>query len=174
MTNQTEPGNKQELLKTLVIERLQWEAVIGTLTDEQYLKAGIDGRFSVKDLLAHMVTWEGRMMQWINETLAGIVPQRPAPGMTWDDLDRLNELTYQANKDRALDDILEASEASYSRSLELVQTLTDEDLFDGSRFAWRQGDPLWHMVAANTWWHYREHRQQVEAWLKDGDNSKAP
>jgi len=22
------------------------------------------------------------------------------------------------------------------------------------------------MVAANTWWHYREHRQQVETWFK--------
>jgi hypothetical protein len=165
MTKQPDPKNKQELLKTLVKERLQWEALIGTLSDEQYLEAGVDGRFSVKDLLAHMVDWEQRMIQWINESLAGSVPQRPAPGMTWDDLDRLNEMTYLENKDRALDDVLQASERSYSRSLELVQTLSDEDLFDSSRFAWREGDPLWHMVAANTWWHYREHRQQVEAWL---------
>lgn len=168
MTKQPEPENKQELLKTLVIERLQWEAVIGPLSEEQYLEAEVDGRFSVKDLLAHMVAWEQRMMQWINETLAGSVPQRPAPGMTWDDLDRLNELTYQADKDRTLDEVLAASEESYSQSLELVQTLSDEDLFNGSRFAWRAGDPLWHMVAANTWWHYREHRLQVEAWLKGG------
>jgi hypothetical protein len=169
MTKETEPKTRQELLKILVKEHLHWEAVIGKLSEDQYLEAGIDGRFSVKDLLAHIVDWEQRMLQWINETLAGIVPQRPAPGMTWDDLDRLNEQTFLANKDRDLDEIMAASDESYSRSLDLIQNLTDEDLFDGSRFAWREGDPLWHMVAANTWWHYREHRLQVENWLKDSD-----
>ncbi|MFH2039921.1 MAG: ClbS/DfsB family four-helix bundle protein, partial [Chloroflexota bacterium] len=89
------------------------------------------------------------------------------PGMTWDDLDKLNEQTYLANKDRLLDEVLTASAESYSRVLDAIQNLSDEDLFDGSRFAWREGDPLWHMVAANTWWHYREHRQQVETWLKN-------
>ena len=166
MTKETEPGTRQELLKILVRERLHWEAVIGKLSDDQYLEQGVDGRLTVKDLLAHIVDWEQRMLHWINESYAGIVPQRPAPGMTWDDLDRLNEQTYQANKDRELDEVLEASQESYSRSLDLIQNLTDEDLFDGNRFDWREGDPLWHMVAANTWWHYREHRQQVEAWLK--------
>lgn len=166
MTTQTEPVTRQELLKILVKERLHWEALIGTLSDEQYLEAGVDGRLSVKDLLSHITAWEQRMLQWINETLAGIVPQRPAPGMTWEDLDRLNELTYLASKDRELDEVLADSIDSYSQSLEVVRNLSDADLFDGSRFAWRDGVPLWHMVAANTWWHYREHRQQVEAWIK--------
>lgn len=166
MTKETEPGNRQELLKILVTEHLRWEAVLGTLSDDEYLESGVDGRLTVKDLLAHIVEWEQRMIQWINESLAGIVPRRPAPGMDWEDLDRLNELIYLANKDRELDDVLTASGESYSQSLDLIQNLTDEDLFDGNRFAWRKGDPLWHMVAANTWWHYMEHREQVEAWLK--------
>ena len=166
MTDQTEPRTRQELLKLMVKERLHLEAVIGKLSEDQYLEPGIDGRLTVKDLLAHIVDWEQRMIQWINESFAGFVPQCPAPGMTWDDLDRLNERTYLANKDRELTDVMSASEESYSRSLDLIQHLTEEDLFDGSRFAWRDGDPLWHMVAANTWWHYREHRQQVDACLK--------
>ena len=169
MTEETEPGTRQELLKLLVKERLHWEAVLGKLSADQYLEAGVDGRLNVKDLLAHIVDWEQRMIQWIDESLTGIVPQRPAQDMTWDDLDRLNEQTYLANKDRALDEVMSASKESYSRSLDLIQNLTDEDLFDGARFAWREGDPLWHMVAANTWWHYKEHREQVEAWLKGSD-----
>lgn len=169
MTKETEPGSKKELLKNLVKERLHWEAVIGQLSEDQYLELGLAGRFSVKDLMVHMIDWEGRMLQWINESFSGIVPQRPSPGMTWDDLDKLNEQTYLANKDRLLDEVLTASAESYSRVLDAIQKLSDEDLFDGSRFAWREGDPLWHMVAANTWWHYREHRQQVEAWLEKRD-----
>lgn len=167
MTKETEPGTRQELLKMMVKERLHWEAVVGGLSEDQYLESGVADRLSVKDLLAHMIDWEGRMLLWIKESFSGIVPQRPAPGMTWDDLDKLNEQTYLANKDRLLDEVLTASAESYSRVLDAIQNLSDEDLFDGSRFAWREGDPLWHMVAANTWWHYREHRQQVETWLKN-------
>lgn len=166
MTKETEPENRHELLKILVTEHLQWEALLGTLSEDQYLERVGDSQLTVKDLLAHIIDWEQRMIHWINESYAGIVPQRPAPGMTWDDLDKLNQQTYLANKDRALDEVMAASEESYSRALDLIQNLTEEDLFDGSRFAWRQGDPLWHMVAANTWWHYKEHRLQVEAWLK--------
>lgn len=166
MTKENDPGTRQELLKIMVKERLHWEAVIGELSEDQYLEPGVADRLSVKDLLAHMIDWEQRMLQWINESFSGIIPQRPAPGMTWDDLDKLNEQTYLDNKDRLLDEVLTASRESYSRALDVILNMTDEDLFDGSRFAWREGDPLWHMVAANTWWHYREHRQQVETWLK--------
>ncbi len=173
MTKETEPGSRQELLKMMVKERLHWEAVIGKLSEDQYLEPGVDGRFSVKDLLAHIIDWEQRMLQWINESFSGIVPQRPAPGMTWDDLDKLNQQTYLDNKDRPLDEVISTSEESYSRVLNVIQDLTDEDLFDGSRFAWREGDPLWHMVAANTWWHYLEHREQVEAWLKSLPDTNA-
>ena len=31
--------------------------------------------------------------------------------------------------------------------------VTEDDLIDPQRFAWRKGDPMWHMVAANTWEH---------------------
>jgi hypothetical protein len=25
---------------------------------------------------------------------------------------------------------------------------------------------MWHMVAANTWWHYKEHGEAIRGWLK--------
>ena len=51
------------------------------------LEPGIEGNRSVKDIVAHMTAWEQRMIQWLDESAAGLAPQRPAPGMTWDDLD---------------------------------------------------------------------------------------
>jgi hypothetical protein len=86
--------------------------------------------------------------------------------MDWDDLDGLNRQTYLSNKDRPLSEVLSDFHASYQSSLAAVQALTEEDLLDPQRFAWRQGDPMWRMVAANTWWHYGEHSQQIRDWLK--------
>jgi hypothetical protein len=168
MTDEIEPKSKQEIIDFIENERRQLDAVISTLTEDQLLAQGIEGNRNVKDLIAHITDWEGRMVQWVNESFSGIVPQRPAPGMTWDDLDKLNEQTYLANKDKTPTEVLSASANSYAQALEAVKRMTEQDLFDGSRFAWRDGDPMWHMVAANTWWHYKEHREQMEAWIKSG------
>jgi hypothetical protein len=168
MTEQIEPKSKHELLEMMESERRLLDAVIESLTEGQKLEAGIEGNRNVKDLMAHITTWEKRMIQWINESFSGIVPQRPAPGMTWDDLDKLNEQTYLENKDKPLAEVVASSSASYTQALRVVQEMSDQDLFDGSRFDWRNGDPIWHMVAANTWWHYKEHREQIETWAAKG------
>lgn len=167
MTDPTEPKSRHELMEVLQAERELFDRQVAALTESQMLEPGIEGDRSVKDILAHVTDWEQRMILWLNESLADRVPQRPAPGMTWDDLDRLNEQTYLANRDTPLEEVLAMSVTSYEQALQAVHSLTDEDLFDKARFAWRKGDPMWHMVAANTWWHYKEHRGQLEAWLRE-------
>jgi hypothetical protein len=167
MAEHIEPTSKRELLEILQDEKGRLDEVIGQLTKDQLLEPGIESGRSVKDILAHITDWEQRMVRWIEESAAGLVPQRPAPGMTWNDLDRLNEQTYLQNKDKSLAEVLAASAISYDQALVAVQGLTDGELLDGSRYAWRNGDPMWHMVAANTWWHYKEHREQIETWLEE-------
>jgi hypothetical protein len=168
MAEQTEPMTKQEVLDLIQDEWHLLEAALGKLTPTRMLAPGLEGERSVKDILAHITAWERLMLQWLKETYAGVTPERPAPGMTWDDLDRLNEQIYVANKDRELAAVLAELENAYSQSVQAIQEMPEEDLFDGNRFAWREGDPIWHMVAANTWWHYQEHREQIEAWLGGG------
>lgn len=172
MPDRIEPKSKPEMVEMIELERRSLEAVIANLTEAQMLQPGIEGNRTVKDLVAHITDWEQRMIRWVNESFAGLVPQRPAPGMTWDDLDRLNEQIYLANKDKPLAEVMSASSSSYAQALEAIRGMTDVDLFDGARFAWRDGDPLWHMVAANTWWHYREHREQIEGWAAHNQGIK--
>jgi len=158
---------KAEIMKLLQSERRSLERVLAELSEGQMTQPGVENGWSVKDIMAHISDWEKRMVGWIGDSVRGEVPQRPAPGKTWDDLDRLNEQTYVLNKDRELRDVLADFHRSYERALARVEALTEEDLVDPQRFAWREGDPLWHMVAANTWEHYQEHRESVEKWLKE-------
>jgi len=169
MANEIEATeNKEQVLALIKSERAAFEETLTGLGKKQMLQPqGSDG-WTVKDILAHIIFWEHRLLLWTAESLRGGTPQRPAPGMTWDDLDKLNQLTYEANKDRPLDDVLQDFHSTYRKVEETVSALTQEDLFDGGRFAWRQGDPLWHMVAANTWWHYREHNETIRGWLNNG------
>ena len=164
MPEQSEPATKPEVLELIQGEKRRLQEALGKLTESQMLAPNLDGDRSVKDVLAHIAAWELLMVEWLKETYAGLTPQRPAPGMTWDDLDQLNERIYLENKDRSLAEILAMFEAASTQADQAVHAMIEIDLFDGSRFAWRNGDPMWHMVAANTWWHYKEHREQIEAW----------
>jgi hypothetical protein len=161
-----EPMTKAKILTLIQTERHVLESVLVKLDEEQMTRPGFENNWSVKDIMAHITDWERRMVSWIEESLRGEVPQRPAPGMAWDDLDRLNEQTYELNKGRALSDVLADFHRSHEQVWQAVESMTEEDLVDPQRFAWREGDPMWHMVAANTWEHYREHKEPIENWLK--------
>ena len=160
------PRNRAELMELIRRERAALENTLSQLAEEQLLQLlGPDG-WTVKDLLAHITIWEQRMVQWTRESLRGYTPERPAPEMTWDDLDRLNQINYEESRDRPLDSVLGEFNRSYLQVLQIVGELTQEDLFDPMRFVWRHSDPMWHMVAANTWWHYREHNDTIRSWIK--------
>jgi hypothetical protein len=159
---------KTKILDLTRSEREILEATLDQLSEAQMTQPGVENDWSVKDILAHITDWEKRMMQWIEESLQGQTPEQPAPGMTWDDLNKLNEQTYLANKDRPLNEVLVDFHDSYQQSLKVIEALTEEDLLDPNRFEWREGRPLWYTIAANTWEHYQEHRGGIGNWLKKG------
>jgi uncharacterized protein (TIGR03083 family) len=165
----SDPKSKSEALDLIREERQALEAVLRRIGEESMLAPGVQGDWSVKDLLAHMTVWEQRMVRWIGEALSGETPEIAQEGFTWDDLDRMNEQTYQEYKDRPLGEIMSEFRASFAEALGTVEAMAEDDLFDGDRFTWRDGDPLLRMVAANTWWHYKEHREDLERWLSARD-----
>jgi len=165
MAEQLEPTTKKDVLELIQDEWNSLQAALGKLTEAQMLAPGLEGERSVKDILAHISAWEQKMIQWLRESYADQTPQRPAPGLTWNDLDQVNAQIFVENHERSLGEILAAFQTTSAQAIQAILAMTDRDLFDGSRFDWRNGDPIWHMVAANTWWHYKEHREQIEAWI---------
>jgi hypothetical protein len=162
-----ESVTKNEILTSIASEREALEKLITKLSHEIMLEPGFEGNWSIKDMLAHISEWEQMMIKWTQELLRGETPDRPPPGSDWADLDTFNESLFQKNKDRSLEDVLAMFFDSYPETYQIIANLSEEDLLNPDQFAWRAGDPLWHMVAANTWWHYKEHRESIERWLAD-------
>lgn len=151
--------SKKELLEAIREERAALEKAVDALEEGQMLDPVFEGGWSVKDTLAHITSWEQLMIGWVEQSLRGEEPQRPVTGDDW--VDRLNERLHEENVDRSLDEVLEQFADSYQEALALVERLEEDDLFDPERFPWRDGSPLWQMVAANTNWHYKDHRQAI-------------
>ena len=164
-----EQMSKEKLIEEIQIEHLHLESTLDKISRQQMVTPGVMDDWTVKDLLAHITVWELRMIRWLEQTVRDEVPEMLPPGMTWDDLDRWNEQTYQKHRHRDLDEVLADFELSYPQALSAAQDISEEDLIDPDRYAWRDGRPLWVMVAANTSWHYKEHEETITTWLKGLD-----
>src|SRR5687767_3170635 len=117
--------------------------------------------------MAHIVDWEQYVVNILQACARG---ERPAPRVTADgDIDRINRQIYEANKGRPLADVRTDFARSYLKILEETQRLSEVDLFDPGRRVAVGGDervPVWDRIAANTCFHYEEHSEAIEAWLK--------
>jgi uncharacterized protein (TIGR03083 family) len=161
----SEPKTKDELVEMIKGARASLEAEVARVGAERMTEEGVMPGWTVKDLLAHISVWERRMVGWVAETLRGNVPQQLPPGMTWDDLDRWNQESFEECRDRPLDQVLTEFAASYEAALKATEEAPEEALMEPNRYPWREGKPMWHMVAANTFWHYQEHRETIGDWL---------
>jgi hypothetical protein len=157
---------KEGILELVRSEYAALEETLGRLEPEEYAIPGADGEWSVTDTLGHLASWRRLLNRWMLESLEGRTPDRPAPGESWDDIDAFNHSLYLANRDRTPEEALAELAAAHAETLALIESISESDLIDPDRFAWRRGDPIWHMVAGNTWWHDQEHNQSISRWLE--------
>jgi hypothetical protein len=160
MSEQIEHMTKSELLDYIHTEHALLEKTLARLTHEQMLQPGASGGWTVKDVLAHISAWERRMLRWIGSHLRSEAPDVPQP---WD-VERMNAETYAQVMGKPLAEVLEEFRQSYRAALALAESLSEEQLQTAYTDTWPMG-PLWLGVAANTNWHYKEHRESIETWL---------
>jgi len=160
-----EKMTKSRLYEEIYAERDALENTLASLDESEMTDPTLEGGWSVKDVLAHIVDWEQRMTLWINESLDGEGPDLTSD---WSDeiLNKLNQEIYENNKDREYQEVWDEFQLSYQQSWKAVKRMTDEDLFEPHRFAWREGRPMWYIVEANMSGHYKEHNEAIKHWSK--------
>ena len=127
--------------------------------------------WSVKDVLAHISSWEKIGMALVRKN----TPVEPPPqGVTRPSTDLINQKIYESNRDRSLADVLAYAERSHAELLALVETLSDEALNtalgvdDATVEAMDvDGPTAGQVISGNSDQHYREHADQIARWLGD-------
>src|SRR5581483_8436877 len=114
--------DKAQFIHTLQETREEWEALLTQIGEAQMLQSGATGKWSVKDVIAH-VAWSEREMVPVmrSHVLAG--------SELWDlsNYER-NEIVYQRNRDRSLHEVMSDERQAYANLIEAAQSLSDEDL----------------------------------------------
>lgn len=152
--------DKTVFINTLKQSRAEWEALLAQVDEERMLQPGAAGKWSVKDVIVH-VTWSEREMVPIMST-------RELVGSELWELsdDERNEIVYQQNRDRPLQEILQEEQQAYADLFEAAQTLSDEDLNDPHRFKQMPEEWVpWQIIAGCSFKHYQDHMPSIREWL---------
>ena len=156
--------DKASILDQMRTKYAMLEEILTPLDNVQMTTAGVNGDWSIKDVLAHMTAWHYRLLNILHAAGRNEEPAISGPASD-EEVDRLNEHFYQENKLRSLDEVLNDFRSSYLQIVEEVHALNEEDLLDPQRFAWMGGVPLWRVLAGDTYDHYEEHSPSIQAWL---------
>jgi hypothetical protein len=117
--------------------------------------------WSVKDILAHLIDWEQRFIEWYKAGQKGEIPETPAPGFTWRELPKLNQEWFERHKNETLEQVLERYEKSYQEILELVEGMTEKEIFEAKYYEWTGDSPLLPWISVNTSSHYNWARRNI-------------
>lgn len=167
-------------LRSQVIERIktrqaEWDALLAEIPQDRMELPGVEGNWSVKDLVVHLAHYEN----WLATFLESVLQDRPFEKTPLDrlELDDRNESIFQANRARPLAEALSDARLARERLLRAVEALAEEDFEPDSRFAepMAANPPPWEkngvaslkkLIAGETYRHYEAHMPALKLWLE--------
>ena len=165
--------DKETFLATLRQERVEWDALLAQVPASRMTTPGIEGQWSVKDVIAHIATYE----EWTAVELLKALAI--SPGSTITDFSSIssadvhvrNARIFEQHQAKSLIDVQEYSQKAFTFLLEAVEYLSDDDLLSTDALNGRlepfwAGRPLWKGLASNSYSHYHEHIPLLQNWLK--------
>lgn len=160
----------EELIsKTELMERVQtswtnWKALLASAPMEWYLESGVEEDWSLKDIVAHVAGWENLMAEWLEAVMRDETPV--GWPRTNEAVDGINARLYAEYQAKPLADVMVMAANAHKRAVAAVTAVPESNLFDADKYDWRDGLPLWGIVGGNMFWHYEEHMESIQKWLK--------
>ncbi|MGB5845427.1 MAG: DinB family protein, partial [Anaerolineales bacterium] len=154
------PENVQQLVDTIQSDWSAWESLISQIEQDQLTQPGVAGKWTLKDIIAH-ITWHEKEM-------VGLITAHALVGSELWNLptDERNVAIYAEIRDQPLEQVLEESAGIHQQLLEILPTLSDEDLTNPGSFPNMPPDwQPWLVIAQNTYEHYQDHIQDIQRWL---------
>ncbi len=160
------PQSKDDVLRRIAAAWDELGATVAPLSEAQ-MTARPGGQWSVKDNLAHLAEWEGRviaLLAWDQPTLEylGLPPDTPEG----EDTANINAIIWERHKDDPLPDVLERWRGTHAELLRTLEPFTYQRLLEPHSGL---DGPLGGVVVGNTYAHYPEHRQMISDVLRAQD-----
>lgn len=156
--------NKTELLNWLQEEQQQWEALLDEIGPARMELPGVNGQWSMKDMVAHLTGWQPKLIADMQAAQRG-EPEPPPPWPTHlQTEDEVNAWIYERNRERSVSEVLDESRRVFQQLLAVIESLPNDVRIE----------PEWHLVwlngkrfsASEFFDHFRDdHEPDVRTWL---------
>ena len=152
---------KNEVIHRVKTERSRWNDILAQIDDDLMLKPGVEGDWSAKDILAHVV--------WYEREIVGLLRARAFVGSDlWAlPLDERNAGVHEETKNMTLEEARAESARVFPELLELLEALPEDAYGDPSGFPGMPAEwEPWFIIAGNSFNHYLDHTESLKQLLE--------
>ena len=159
--------NKPELLRWLMEEQQKWELLLAAIGEERMAQPGVNGDWSMRDIIAHLTGWQ----RWLVARLQAAGVGQPEPAPAWPTAltaeDDINAWIYETNRNRTVRQVVDDAHAVHEQLLATIQALPEAcriEAIEGKFHVIWVGE---QRFAVGEFFHhfYDDHAADVRAWL---------
>jgi hypothetical protein len=159
-----QPMTGPKLVGILQTERTRWNALLAQVSLERMDVPGVEGEWSVKEMVAHLMWYEQAIVEGAQQALqTGKFTRRRPEGVG---LDEMNARIAREAHARPVADVLAEADTVFGQLLKQIATVPPEMLNDPRLLGLPDDMVPWMGVANNSYAHYREHEPALRAWLE--------
>jgi tetratricopeptide (TPR) repeat protein len=156
---------KSNLLALYLHQDEECKRFISALSAAEIEFEGTPETWSVKDIIAHIATWNRKMARTLELAARGDTPE------PYGNLIDENAEMFEQNRDLAWSETLEMRTLSMDRLVTAIMVLPEQDLANPDRYSWQNGRPLYRTVVYVTYYHAMSHL--AEFYVKSGERNYA-
>jgi len=147
-------NDRENLLKRLDVAWLDFQESYAGLSEEELLEPNVTGAWSIRDIIAHVTTWEEEALKHLPVVLDGRRP--PRYSVTYGGIDAFNALMTTKKEGLSLAEVFEQQEEVHRRLIDAIERAPEDQLKSGTRFR--------HRLRLDTYGHYPKHAEAIRRW----------
>ncbi len=159
---QGRPMTAARLADILRTERAQWNALLAQVGPNRMEIPGVEGTWSVKELVAHLTWYERAVVDGARQITSTGTFTRPNDGLG---MDERNARIAAESRARPADEVLAEADDVFAQLLKVIATCPDDLLNNAKLLGLPDDVPPWMRVANNSYLHYQQHERSIRSWL---------
>jgi hypothetical protein len=150
--------DRRHLLQRLDTAWGAFEASYAGLSDAQLMQPGVTGDWSVRDLLAHVSTWEEEALTHLPLILEGGTP--PRYSVRYGGLEAFNARMMAQKARLSLAEVRRQLDGTHRRLIDFIQRVPEDQLRGETRVRRR--------LRLDTYGHSPQHAEAIRQWRRNG------
>lgn len=146
--------DRRQLLKRLDDAWLAFKESYAGLSDPLLMEPGVTGAWSVRDIIAHVTTWEEEALKHLPVVLEGGRP--PRYSVTYGGIDAFNARMTKQKECLSLSEVLRQLDDTHRRVIEVIERAPEDQWIRETRFRRR--------LRLDTYDHYPKHAAAIRSW----------